>query len=305
MDINSFLDSGNTISVFFDKKKMMNNASLTEEHFFIKTFWKKWIFASPKDNKLFKVNTSELMIGDIYFDLETLHQELMKINDRWEKENPHIQFPNIIIENSKRSSRLSYDRFNKDDNAIIVTTEDLKNIEVFKFTICHELGHVKFNYDHKHTFFKSDIFTMIEKEMFPKFNFGFILLQLILFVSLFISFIVNKGMSSVEGVFSLFYISLFSFLLAITYFMYKIRIKNHVMEFFADHFSDQMNNGICLVSSFKGHNHPSSLTHPSTKSRQRYIESSKGNNQWTDKLLDHCVQNRTISPFEYFDFILR
>lgn len=305
MDINSFLDSGNSISVFFDKKKMMQNLSLTEEDFFIKTFWKKWIFASPKENKIFKINTDELLIGDVYFDLENLHQELMKIYDRWEKENPHIQFPNLYIENSKRSSRLSYDRFNKDDNVIFITTEDLKNIEVFKFTICHELGHIKFNYDYKHSFFKTDTFTRIEKEMFPKINFGFIFLQLALFISLFVSFIINKGMNSIEVFFSLFYIALFSFFLAITYFMYKIRIKNHVMEFYADHFSDQMNNGVCLVSAFKGYNHASSLTHPSTKSRQKYIESSKGQNQWTDHLLDHCIQNRNIGPLEYFDFILR
>lgn len=288
MEISDFLKN-NKILIFFNKDNLidLNIVQSKDIHY----IFEKFLFISSDGRFISNEEAKKITIDGKAIDIELIYNEILKLKKEWEKLNVTKYFPDIMFDSSSFSTRLLfYDNKHK----IIISSNDLKSMNRFRFVLGHELGHIYFNLKHRSKFDDN----YLNKLFFPKEHFFIFFINLIISVYLF--FIKDPSL------FLFILLSFFPFIFFIINFLSrKDRILSFSMEYFSDFFSNKINKNSLIFDDLLPNTIGHSYTHPCNRWRIYMLKKSLNNDliSWKNPLYQYYIGHRMLNIYEFSYFI--
>lgn len=292
LDIHNFVESGNKIIIHF-------NESLFEELFpslSFKEAFGKWLFITKTDETV-NFDPHECHFKEEKFNLSLFYEELLKLQKNFNLLFPKEKFPCIVIVSSKLLSSACLAETDSQEPIIYIREEELENIERFKFTIGHELGHIIYS-GYFESLYVKQINSLKFKSLFP-WEIFIMCISLMFFSSS--GFITNDF---VILIFSMFIFGLSGTILISHLFSFN-RIKKYQMEFFCDYFSTVLS-GKINTKNMGLHGIPFNLmSHPSCLLRAKSIKNNFNSiHDWQSPIFTNPFYFRILSFYEFSYFYL-
>lgn len=294
LDIKKFLTPGskNYIAIMFNQKFFENT---TQGQLSFTSLEGKWLFISHEHKNF--IYTTQFILDGQSFPIQEFHEVIHQAKNKWQKLCPTVSFPDIVISDfdpKTQSAFLSLDKEKQGRHMIFLNLQDLNSLEIFKFTLGHELGHLYyFLYIQKSTEQKLDSLK------FKKFVPWEILTLALISIGLNSYLLISPAPMIIQLLAGV-QIILWSWYLLLNYLSFP-RLKNYSAEFFSDYFAHCFGGPFSpqfkiFYSNFHHYSHPAGTWRHSILKK---LTAKNTLNNWHNPVETYYRFFRFLNPYEF------